>query len=173
MKIKIQPARKNDLSEYTKLLQKTYQDTYTDENLGLTKECFSEEIFNTPDTQKHLASNLINNAKQKCWLAFIGSGLVGSVTIIERGHDYELRGFYVTTEHHGKGIGRKLWNHVLSFARGKDITCDIYAHNTKTIELYKKWGFEIDIKRGEFSRHWPEWPEGVIAKAIYMRYKIS
>jgi len=172
-KVQIRHARKSDLPKYTKLLQKTYQDAYTDEEIGLTKECFSEKVFNSLNNQKYLASNLLVNNKQKCWLAFIGSKLVGSVSIIERKKDYELRGFYVGTKEQGKGIGKKLLELVLSFAKGKDITCDIYAHNVKTIEIYKKWGFEVDTKRGAFYRHWPEWPKGVKVKCIYMRYKVK
>jgi ribosomal protein S18 acetylase RimI-like enzyme len=173
MQINIRLARKSDLSEYTNLLQKTYQDAYPNEEIGLAKEYFSKEIFNTSDTQKYLASNLLVNDMQRCWLAFIGPELVGSISIIEREKDYELRGFYVATQYQNKGIGKKLWTHVLEFAKNKDITCEVYAHNTKTIEIYKKWGFEIDKARGTFYRHWPEWPEGVQSKSIYMRYKIT
>lgn len=159
------------MQRYTKFLQKAYEDAYTNEELGLTKDCFSEEIFNTPDTQKYLASNLELNDSQKCWLSFDGGKLVGSVTIIERDKNYELRGFYVDAAYQGKGIGKQLWSLVLSFANGKDIMLDTYAHNTKSIELYKRWGFEIDTERGEFYRHWPEWPEGLQAKCIYMCLK--
>jgi ribosomal protein S18 acetylase RimI-like enzyme len=165
-------AKKTDLQQYTKLLQKAYQDVYPDEKTGLKKEYFSEVIFNTSDTQKYLASNLLVNDKQKCWLAFIGDELVGSITVIEREKDYEMRGFYVATRYQGAGIGKKLWKLALSFAKGKDITCDIYIHNIKTIEMYKRWGFKVDTERGTFYRHWEEWPEGVRAKSIYMRYKV-
>jgi len=171
MNLQIRLARKGDLPLYTKLLQKTYQDSYTSDEIGLSPDCFSEQVFNSPDTQKYLASNLVTNNLQKCWLAFLNSELVGSISIIKTRKDYELRGFYVATKHQGKGTGKRLWNLALDFAKDKDITLDIYAHSTKTIEIYKKWGFEVDTKRGEFYRHWPEWPEGVEAKCIYMRYK--
>ena len=173
MNVSIRLAKKSDLRAYTDLLQKTYQDAYPNEEEGLKKEYFSEKIFNTPDTQKYLASNLLVNDKQKCWLAFINSELVGSISIIEREKDYELRGFYVATQYQNKGIGKKLWKHVLEFAKNKDITCDIYAHNEKTIGMYEKWGFQVDTARGEFYRHWPEWPKGVQAKSIYMHYEVK
>lgn len=172
MKISIRLARKDDLRQYTKLLQKTYRDAYANEKIELTKEYFSEEIFNSPDTQKYLVSNLLENDKQKCWLAFIGPELVGSISIIEREKDYELRGFYVATKYQDMGIGKKLWKLALSFVKNKDITLDVYAHVTKAIEMYKWWGFIVDTARGEFYRHWSEWPEGVRAKCIYMRYKV-
>lgn len=173
MDVVTRPARKSDLPEYTQLLRQTYQDAYTDKEIGLTKECFSKEIFNSPDTQKYLESNLENNSTQKAWLAFAGQKLVGSISVIERKEDYELRGFYVATKHQNKGIGKKLWSLVREHANNKDITCDIYAHNAKTIKMYKKWGFEIDAVKGEFYRHWPEWPESVQAKCIYMRFRRS
>ena len=172
MKISIRLAQKSDLAQYTKLLQKTYEDVYPNEAIGLKKEYFSNEIFNTSNNQKYLESNLKVNEKQKCWLAFVGKNLAGSITIIEREKDYELRGFYVATKYQGRGIGKKLWKLALDFVKEKDITLDIYAHNAKTIEIYRKWGFEIDTKRGEFYRHWPEWPKGVKAKYVYMRYRI-
>ena len=90
MNIEIRRAQSEDLPKYTELLQKTYEDAYVDESIGLTKACFSKEIFNSPDTQKYLASNLLTNNEQKCWLAFDGSKLIGSISIIKREEDYEL-----------------------------------------------------------------------------------
>lgn len=171
MDVRIRPAEKSDLSEYTKLLQKTFQDAYTDEKIGLKKEYFSKKVFGSTRIKKYLTESLEINDRQKCWLAFVGSKMVGSITIIERKDDYELRGFYVATEYQGKGIGKKLWQLTRDFAKDKDMTCDIYEHNVKSIEVYKKWGFIIDKEKGEFYRHWDEWQKGIKAKCIYMRYK--
>jgi len=172
MNITIRESSFEDLKPYTNLLQKTYQEFYTNNEIGLTADCFSEEIFNTPDTQNYLLSNLENNDKQKSWLAFDENHLIGSITIVERDIDYELRGFYVSKEYQGQGIGKKLWHLALDFVKNKNITLDIYAHNTKTIEMYRRWGFEIDREKGEFYRHWLEWPENIKAKCIYMRYNV-
>jgi len=168
MKIFIRLARKSDIKKYTNLLQKTYQDAYTNEKLGLTKECFSREVFSTPDTQEYLKSSLTINRRQKTWLAFLGSKLAGSITITNRGRESELRGFYVTPEFQGRGIGKQIWALARDFA-SKDIVLDLYAHNRRTINMYKRCGFFIDKKKGVFYRHWPEWPEGLKAKCIYMR----
>ncbi len=173
MKVKIRLARKSDLSDYSKLLQKTFQDTYTDESIGLKKELFSEEVFSSSRIQKYLASNLEVHDKQKTWAAFIDSKMIGSITITEREEDYELRGFYVATKYQGQGIGKNLWKLAEEFAKKKDITLDTYVHGKRTIEMYKRWGFEIDKNKGEFYRHWEEWPEGIKAKCVYMRYKIE
>lgn len=169
MEISIRFARKSDIKAYTDLLQKTYQITYTNEKLGLTKACFSRKVFSTPDTQKYLRSNLVINRKQKTWLAFLGSKLVGSITAVNKGKECETRGFYVARKYQGRGIGKRLWRYAENFAAGKDIVLELYAHNHKTISMYKKWGFRIDKKKGVVYTHWPEWPEGLRAKRLYMR----
>jgi ribosomal protein S18 acetylase RimI-like enzyme len=170
MKIKIRLADESDLLVYTKLLQKTYKNTYVFDAIGLTKECFSKAVFNTNDSQDYLKSNLKINDKQKTWLAFLDKELIGSITIVDKDKECEMRGFYVATDFQGKGIGSKLWKFVLSFAGNREIVLDTYSHNTKTIEIYKNWGFEIDTEKGEFYRHWSEWPEDLKVKCVYMRY---
>lgn len=170
MKIEIRRGQTSDLQEYTKLLQKTYQDAYVCESLGLTKKCFSREVFNTEDSQKYLASRLDNHDK-KTWLAFLNEQLIGAITLINRGEEYELTSFYIDPEHQGRGLGKRLFNIVLMETCDKDIILDIYSHNKKTIDTYKKWGFEIDKTKGTFTRHWPEWPEGLEAECLYMRLK--
>ena len=171
MKVSIRLAKKSDIKKYTGLLQKVYQTSYTDERLGLTKDCFSRKVFSTSRNQEYLKSNLVINSKQKTWLAFVRSKLLASITIIDRGKECELRGFYTSHEYQGHGIGKQLWKYAKNFAKDKDIVLDLYAHNRKTINLYKKWGFVIDKKRGIFYRHWPEWPKGLKAKCLYMRLK--
>lgn len=79
---------------------------------------------------------------------------------------FELRGFYVAPKYQGRGIGKQLWLLAINFAKGKDIVLDLYAHNYRTINMYKKWEFFVDKKKGVFYRHWPE---GLKAKCIYMR----
>lgn len=162
-------AKSEDLADYTKLLQSVYENAYTNPSIGLAKECFSMQVFTTPGTQEYLLSNLRVDNKQLTWLAFDGSLLVGSITIAEKGSLCELRGFYVETSRQGKGIGKMLFTKILEFTGDRDIVLDIYAHNRKTIEMYKRWGFVEDNSKPPFYRHWPEWPEGVQAKSIYMR----
>ena len=169
MKFTIKLSDIKYLSKYTNLLQRVYENTYTNTKIGLTKECFSKEIFNTVNTQNYLRSNLINTENQKTWFAFDNDKLIGSITLQNKGREYELRGFYVDIEYQGKGTGKLLLKKVKEFAGDKDIVLDIYAHNGKTINIYKKWGFKIDKKKGIFYRHWPEWPEELKVKSIYMR----
>ena len=95
----IRLAKKNDLAEYTDLLQRTYQNAYVNRKLGLAKDCFSKEVFSSLNTQDYLKLNLILTNKQKTWLAFSGSKMVGSITCVDRDREYELRGFYVASKY--------------------------------------------------------------------------
>lgn len=168
-------AQEDDLPLYTKLLQKTYESAYVNEALGLTKECFSPEIFANENTQEYLRSHLLNLKTQKTWFTFVDEKLVGSITcILKNEREAELTGFYVHPQFQKKGIGKKLYNQALTFAEKRNLFLDIYCHNTQTIALYEKWGWELDTTKGEngfFYRHWPEWPEGLQAKCQYMRRK--
>jgi ribosomal protein S18 acetylase RimI-like enzyme len=151
------------------MAQQSYQKAYTNDSLGLPKELFSEEVFASDDTQTYLKSKLVETDTKKSWVVVTKNVVLGSVTVEDKGDSYELSGFYVLPKYQGMGMGAQLWAKVLEFASDKDITLDIYSHNTKTIDMYKKWGFEIDTERGTFFRHWPEWPEGVQAESLYMR----
>jgi hypothetical protein len=82
MNITIRYSTPKDLEKYTDLLQQTYEYAYSDESIGLTKDCFSKSIFNTQNTQDYLKSYLINNDSQKTWLAFNEQRLIGSITCI-------------------------------------------------------------------------------------------
>lgn len=170
MNITIRLAKKSDLRNYTHLLQRTYQTCYIKPEIGLTPERFSKEIFNTKSTQTYLKSNLVISDSQKTWLAWDGDKLVGSITIIKNTRECELRGFYVAPEYQGKGIGKKLWDLARRFGGDAEVVLDLYSHNSRTIDIYKHWGFQIDKEKGTFTRHWPEWPEGLEAQCLYMHY---
>lgn len=165
----------NDLQNYTRLLQKTYEFAYTNEKLGLTKSCFSSEIFATTESQEYLRSHLINTHKQKTWLMFENSTLIGSITCaLKNAHEAEISGFYINPMYQGKGMGKKLYNVALKFAGNRNLLLDIYVHNTKSIRMYEKWGWRLDPTRGDegyFYRHWKEWPEGLQAKCMYMKFE--
>ena len=173
MDLQTRYGRLEDLQKYTDLLQHVYEFSYSDERIGLPKKLFSKKIFASRNTQDYLASHLIDTNKQKTWLSFLGNELVGSVTcVLINNEEAELTGFYVHPDYQGRGFGKRLYNLALEFAGNRDLVLDIYTHNIKTIEMYKKWGWKLDQTKGNkgyFYRHWPEWPEGVQAKSLYMR----
>lgn len=166
MKIEIRAAKMEDIVAYTAIMQKTYESTYVDDSIGLAKECFSKDVFNSLGTQKYLKSKLMSDNNKKTWVAVSGNKIVGAITVENKNEFCELSGFYVSPTQQGKGIGKKLFAKVLYFAVDKDIELDIYIHNSKTINLYKSWGFMEDISRPHFYR---KWPGGLSVESMYMR----
>ena len=83
--VTIRLSAENDLPEYSSMLQDVYVHTYSSPGLGLTPDLFSKEIFATADTQRYLLSNLVNSETQKTFLAFLGSKLVGAITVMGTG----------------------------------------------------------------------------------------
>jgi len=169
MDISIRLATAGDLPAYTVLLQETYEVAYTKDDIGLTRDLFSMEVFLTPNTQQYLLSNLMLTEHQKTWLAFDHDLLVGAITMCNGTTESELKGFYVRPEYQMKGIGTQLWDIAKKFASGKDIVLDIYLHNARTISIYQRWGFDFDRTKGSLMRHWDEWPEKGRAESVYMR----
>ena len=169
MTIRVRAATPDDLPAYTNMMQQTYESTYVDPSIGLTKACFSPEVFNSDDTQAYLRSKLVTDDTQKSWVAVDKDAVVGAVVVKSRGSECELSGFYVLPQYQGQGIGTRLWQNVLEFVGDRPITLDIYAHNKKTIQLYEHWGFHEDTTRPHFFYHWPEWPDDLRAEALYMR----
>lgn len=171
--MEIRNAKLDDFIKYADLLQTTYQSAYTDDAIGLTPDCFSKEVFLSEDSQKYIESLLADTASHKTWLAVDGTELVGSATcIIRNDQEAELTGFYVHPNRQGSGIGKTLYVLVLAFSGERGLLLDTYLHNTKTINIYEKWGWKLDTSRGDkgyFTRHWPEWPDGLKAKCMYMR----
>lgn len=170
LNIVIRQSNLDDLDRYTTMMQQTYEDTYVDDSIGLTAERFSLEIFTNDVTQSYLKAKLINDEKQKAWVACDGEDIVGAVTIQSKDDGTcEMSGFYVLPPYQGNGIGTLLWSRVLEFTSGRQITLDTYTHNSKTIQLYKHWGFQEDLSKPRFYRHWSSWPKGLEAEAMYMQ----
>ncbi|MBI5457732.1 GNAT family N-acetyltransferase [Candidatus Kaiserbacteria bacterium] len=163
-------ARKSDLVAYTALLQRTCEVAFPNPKIGLTKECFPKEVFATADTQAYLLkSNLTISSNQKTWLVVEKKKLIGAITTEKKGKVSDVRGFYVAPERQGQGIGKIVWERASKFADGRPVTLEIYAHNKKSIALYKKRGFVVDTTKRQAWSHWPEWPKGVRARKLYMR----
>lgn len=64
----------------------------------------------------------------------------------------------VHPEHQGNGVGRALMNALLAWARGPDgagitrVDLDVFAVNTRAINLYRSLGFQIEGTRRRFVR---------------------
>jgi len=79
-------------------------------------------------------------------IGFIQFGAVTIPSIKTNDEDIELNKIYVRTDQHGKGIGKKLMESMLSHQRLENVEriyLDVYGENKKAIGLYEKYGFSI------------------------------
>jgi len=57
---------------------------------------------------------------------------------------WSISNFFIVVEHHGKGYGAKLLDHLLTTARAQDVAT-LYVPSSRTaIEFYRKFGFNED-----------------------------
>lgn len=83
--------------------------------------------------------------------------IVGTASLLKKTEtEFELGKMAVTESVQGKGIGRKLLEHCLIFAKEKKIRSLILYSNTKlesAIHLYPEYGFrEIELESGLYER---------------------
>lgn len=112
-----------------------------DDALPLIWEVFSEyEAVNYSESGKQAFWNAIHSEeylnKLRAYGAFEGKELIGIIATRNKGSYVAL--FFVKGTHHGKGIGRKLWNAVLEENSSETIT----VHSSKyAVPIYEKLGF--------------------------------
>ncbi|MCA9387089.1 GNAT family N-acetyltransferase [Candidatus Dojkabacteria bacterium] len=73
---------------------------------------------------------------------------------IKQQHSVDFVWFFVDQEHRGKGIGRKILEHIHTVLKEREeivkIALSVVSTQTKAIELYKKFGYSVS---GNQRRH--------------------
>ena len=83
--------------------------------------------------------------------------IVGTASLLKKSEsEFELGKMAVTASAQGLGIGKRLMEHCLDFAKRQGITKLILYSNTKltsAIHLYRKYGFvEVELESGLYER---------------------
>lgn len=128
---------------YREFCQKIYQATYAREDLGILPELFSKESFSTPSTVGYFKDLFSGDGKQ--WLLVDdGKNIIGGIVATKKSDYCEMKGLYIDPAYQGKGYGRQLFLKATEFAGELPIRIEVVQYMQKTIDLYKRWGFEID-----------------------------
>lgn len=112
-----------------------------DDALSLIWDVFLKyEAVNYPECGKQAFWDAIHSEEYlnmlKAYGAFEGKELLGVIATRNEGSHVAL--FFVNGEHHGKGIGRSLWNAVLAENTSETIT----VHSSLfAVSIYEKLGF--------------------------------
>jgi len=89
------------------------------------------------------------------WLAvYDNKELVGSLRVEKDTESYIIREVIVLPEYRGKGIGRRMMEHILAFLKPKEDHIFLYvdAENEVAIKLYMSLGFVLrkkETRRGD------------------------
>ena len=112
-----------------------------------------EYVIGTPSQyspSKSLYNSPSSLGKGDYWLAvYDGKELIGSLRVEKYQDTYVIREVVVLPEYRGKGIGRRMMEHILAFLKPKDTPIFLYVdpENTVAVKLYTSLGFVLRKKR--------------------------
>jgi ribosomal protein S18 acetylase RimI-like enzyme len=111
-----------------------------------------EYVIGTPSgysSTRSLYSSPESLGKGDYWLAvYHGKELIGSLRVEKYQDTYVIREVVVSPEYRGKGIGRRMMEHILTFLKPKDTPIFLYvnAENKIAVKLYTSLGFVLRKK---------------------------
>jgi len=171
--IEILDAKPEDARDINDLLAKNWIDTYPNEKEGITEQDIKDFVAGnlTEESVKARAEAVKNAGENKKFLLAKQDGvLIGECLLLDRGEDYQLKGFYVLPEHQRKGVGQMLWKEADKFfTENKDIIVRVASYNTKAINFYEKLGFVKTDK--DMSSQFHKLPSGKFIREIEMILK--
>lgn len=168
--IVIKKFTKRDVSPFLLMCQKIFENTYANTSLGYPAHLFQPKHFFTDEMQEYFDEIMVNKTKNRGLVAKNGTDIVGGIAIREFEAHYEVKGFYVADNFQGKGVGKRLWQELTKKINPhKPIELGVFAHNSKSIAMYKKWGFRMCPKEEWGVIHWSTWPKKYVLPLAKMR----
>lgn len=109
----------------------------------------SIETFDEPyEDAKNRIENCLESETREQYLAILYGERIGLVSTNQVDEVGSIFGFGIAPEHRGKGYGKELLHLIVNRLRqeGKtEITLDVNSENKLALELYKKFGFRIEV----------------------------
>jgi ribosomal protein S18 acetylase RimI-like enzyme len=142
--MKMSPA---DVEAATAMRLECWLDTYTNDEIGVTREWVEEHNLAqiTPEKNKIRKDRLKDSTHHAGWVAKNSTGeIIGSTTpfIYEDGRQ-DVGSLYVKREWRGKGVAAALMQKVIDwFDSKKSIELGVANYNERAKSFYRKWGFE-------------------------------
>ena len=150
-KITLRPLIKDDAEEYVKLHNIVWENAYQH---IFPNEVFKERSHRTQSRIDNFASWIDNNYQQINYAAEIDGKIVACMSgTISSNYQYfkdlgyaELMGLYILPEYQGLGIGTKLKNLFLDWAKmqgANKFVIGVLKDNHKARTIYEKWGGKL------------------------------
>lgn len=142
----IREMRLQDGEAVHNLLMQLHQDTYKNEELGITREKLSERFERrTPDEREERLRERIASDNNQAYVATDESDkIIGMVAPrIEEDGARRLGALYIKTEWHGSGLANELMQKAIDWhGSNNDIELHVVAYNERAKAFYRKWGFQ-------------------------------
>ena len=123
----------------------TYQEKYRQKLFDFTDSCFGELGKTFEPEGRHSFYKEIENSFDSFWCLLADSDVIGSVGLKKIDDTTaELKALYLSKEFRGMGLGQRLMDTALSFAKEKGygrVVLDSMAQYTHALKLYEKSGF--------------------------------
>ena len=159
------------LDRWIAFCQEVYSVYYVRPEHGITKKMFSKDIFAKSGFEGYVKEHFANNPDRGAWLALgAEEEIIGSLCVHNHNGYCELKGFYVSPDKKGQGIGRALYEKAVVFAGDLPMKLDVVHDMDQTIAMYERWGFRVDETRGYILYPWKDWTESAryANRGIYM-----
>ena len=137
----IQPASVDDAQDIARIQHDTWLATYVCEE-GITREDVESRNLLSNDRVKKW-ERFIDYPNSTIFVARVDSHVAGYCGFFSDETGQSIRALYVTPEQQRKGVGSRLFRHVLEQAdASKSISLNVAAFNADAIEFYKRFGFD-------------------------------
>ena len=146
MQITIRSAVPADALLLSQLGIQTFRETYAEFNDPADLESHIAGMLSEAHFQKAIAS-----LSHQLFLLFAGDEAAGFTQLTaspgkESPGSIEVHRFYIRQQYQGRGLGAKLMQHAIDFAREKgyrSLWLGVWKENPKAIAFYRKMGFQV------------------------------
>jgi len=147
--IRIQKVTLAEAEQLLTLSKKTFHHFFGPVNEPADIEAYSSVAFTLPKIQSELT-----NPNSMFYFAMCDDEIAGYLklnfedaqTEFQDGNAVEIERIYVSEEHHGRYVGRRLLNFAVKKAKNRQLSyvwLGVWEHNYKAIGFYEHHGFEI------------------------------
>jgi len=139
--VKIRKSTSEDAADIAKVVEQGWIKTYTNPDLGITKEKIQKQVKVTKEVIQKFVKKIQD--PNKIYFSAVTDGqTVGFAGADDKNVDNPEIFIYIRPEFQGQKIGTKLFDKLLFELRNKEkILLETVNYNHKAIEFYKKIGF--------------------------------
>jgi GNAT superfamily N-acetyltransferase len=152
MSYQIRKAVIEDALEIWEVEKRSWLDTYTNQQLGLTKDILRKSLQGPRNSveRRHIRAwrkKIEAKRKRGVFIAEEQGQIKGFIAPFIEKDIHRLGSLYVASEAQGQGLGSALLQQSLAWHGQHDIYLYVVAYVQKSVDFYKSYGFE-ELSRG-------------------------